>query len=176
MFGKSVHLLGILFHAAALSFFVCHGLKAPQNVAQTPQASLSVADTELIAARIETLVADALKKIRSDADSRTWHTRAIATERASQFSDLRTIEVTSTSQGYWLLEPKVMIAVDHLGGGDLRVKYSDRYEKIRIAQRMDVDVEGRQCFLLLVESVKGKAIFQFGCEKRSLDNLIVAHN
>ena len=135
-------------------------------------SSVAAIDVEAMAVRLE-------DKIERELDGyvQRYQTRQETAARDDQFDErferLQTIEITSTSRGYWLVAPKLMLAVDDLGGGDLRIKYADRFEQIRIAQRLDVEIEGDDCFLLLVESVRGKAVFQFGCDKGPVEKFAI---
>lgn len=133
----------------------------------------SSSEFALVASQLEARVAEMLEDHRGAERERRWQAKARQGKLSSRYSELRTVEVRSTSQGYWLLEPKLMIAVDHLGGGDVRATFSDRYERIRIGQRMDVSVDNQMCFFIMVESIKGKAVFQFGCEHSAIGKLAV---
>lgn len=68
-------------------------------------------------------------------------------------------------RAYPLLLPKLMMSVDMLGGGPLLVTLGDMTTLMRIGSRRDLEIDGQRCFLVLVESVRGRANFLFGCER-----------
>ena len=170
-FGKSALFLSAMLYTAALCVFGVNVI----ILRQQPPHETASSEIALVASHLETRVADMLEEYRTTERERRWQAKARQSKLSSRFSELKTVEVSSTSRGYWLLEPKLMIAVDHLGGGDLRAKFSDRYERVRVGQRMDVHVDDQACFLIMVESIKGKALFQFGCEL-SADEKLAAND
>lgn len=122
-------------------------------------------DTDAIAVGLEARLVKAFEEFEAESRFRQERRPVAKGQSGDTFHQLETIHITTSSRGYWLIAPKLMLAVEHLGGGDLRIKFADRFERIRIAERKDFQIDDCMCFLILVESVKGKAVFQFGCEK-----------
>ena len=85
------------------------------------------------------------------------------------YVDARDIEVTSAKEAYWMSEPKLMLGVRALTGGQIRVFFADQSALISVGQRVDFSFDGCDCFLLLKSSSIGKAEFRYACapEKKS---------
>ena len=156
-----MNILGISCYIASFTLLLFSSLA----VLKAPQSAPAI-ELEAIAARLENTLERKLELRAQDNQAGRQPVTTIDEQFDDRFERLQTIEITSTSRGYWLVAPKLMLAVQHLGGGDLRIKFADRYEQIRVGQRLDLRVDDCRCFLVLTESVKAKAIFQFGCEKQ----------
>lgn len=166
MFRSSI--LGMTCYAVSLVLFLFTGMSvwnAPVGANTAEPSARALVDA------FEEELSKALKAQRAQLEAQYQPVNAQRSQLSHRYDVLRTIEVTSTSQGYWLVEPKLMIAVEKLGGGDLRIKYADRFEKIRIGQRKEFRVDDCLCFLVLMKSLKGHAVFQFSCEKRPIGRL-----
>lgn len=79
------------------------------------------------------------------------------------YVDARDIEVTSAKEAYWMSEPKLMLGVRALTGGQIRVFFADQTALISVGQRVDFSYEGCDCFLMLKSSTIGKAEFRYAC-------------
>lgn len=73
------------------------------------------------------------------------------------------VNVTESDRAYWLSEPKLMLGVNRLSGGSLLISFADQQEEISIGQRIDFEVDGCDCFLLLKSSTFGQASFRYAC-------------
>ncbi len=75
----------------------------------------------------------------------------------------RTFEVNDRDVAYPLLPPKLMMSVSTFGGA-LVVNYGPARDLIQVGGRIDIRADGRDCFLVLLESRIDKAKFTFGCD------------
>ena len=77
------------------------------------------------------------------------------------------LEIDRPQTAYPIVPPKLMISVQALTGGSLITHFSDRTEIIAVGKRVDLSFSDLQCFLILLESAKSRARFDFGCEEQS---------
>ena len=78
----------------------------------------------------------------------------------------RVLEVTEPRVAHPLVEPKLMLSVEGLPGGSVIVNFADETRNIRVAQALDFEYGTCTCSLLLADSVRGRAVFHFGCRER----------
>ncbi len=97
--------------------------------------------------------------------------RYLQVQVTGDWTNIRTIKVTSNKVGYWLIEPKLMLGVAHLAGGPVDVTFADQSVRFEVGARREILFEGKTCFLLLIESRRREAVFQFHCEKPKGDML-----
>ena len=86
------------------------------------------------------------------------------------YVDAKDIVVTDVKRGYWLSEPKLMLGVRALNGGQLRVNFAHHSASIAIGQRLDFTFEDCDCFLLLKSSSFGNAEFRYACSPQTTNN------
>ncbi len=112
--------------------------------------------------RYEALLLDAKTALeRRDSDL-----QVLRAQIETGFVDIKDVSVRSTTKAYWLAEPNLMLGVNTLSGGGLLVSFGDRAEQINVGQRVDFDYDGNDCFLMLMASTYGDALFRFGCTPR----------
>ncbi|THH35156.1 hypothetical protein E4Z66_15135 [Aliishimia ponticola] len=130
----------------------------------TPPASIVAEQTNRLD-QMERQYLSRLKRYATELEMQERRVSDLRTQVETGWVASKTVEVTSTTKGFWLVEPNLMLAVHQLTGGSIRVHFADRDEKFLLAERKTFLVDGRPCYLILTESVRGKAVFQFGCEK-----------
>ncbi len=161
---SSVFLTGMALSALALlaGLFLGFGLSrsaAPEIAGGDTVLAEIRAMGERLDARLEQ--ADVLAdRLRADLD-------ALREQLAHGFVENRTIEITEARTAYALVEPKLMLSVEALSGGALIVNFGTQTRNIRVAQRLDFDHGDCNCFLLLAESERDRAVFEFGCEREN---------
>lgn len=156
-------ILGVTCYLSSLAVF-CLALFGGGNL-PLGGARASVQDLDAIKAQLQSEVTAALRANRDTIARQGRRIAAMRQQLEQGFETVRTVTVTSTSRGYWLIEPKLMLAVHNLTGSDLRVRFADRFELIRIAERKEFRVDDCLCFLILTRSTRSEAEFQFGCEQ-----------
>ncbi|MEM7509197.1 MAG: hypothetical protein AAF415_20980 [Pseudomonadota bacterium] len=81
------------------------------------------------------------------------------------YAQRRIVEIERPQVAYPLLPPKLMISVQALTGGSLITHFSDRTQIVAVGKRVDLVADGLPCFLILLESNRQGARFDFGCEE-----------
>lgn len=80
------------------------------------------------------------------------------------------LTITESQTAYPLVEPKLMISVDALHGGPVLAHFGTETHFFMVGQRVDFRVRDCYCYLLLRESVRDRAVFHFGCERKNPDS------
>lgn len=76
----------------------------------------------------------------------------------------RIVVINKVATAYSLVPPKLLMSVKSLRGGPVIAYFGDKTRFFNIGQRVDMEVGGRSCFLILLDSVRGQATFRFGCD------------
>ncbi len=76
----------------------------------------------------------------------------------------RIVVINKVATAYSLVPPKLLMSVKSLRGGPVTAYFGDKTRFFNIGQRVDLEVGGRKCFLILLDSVRGQATFRFGCD------------
>lgn len=160
-------ILGVTCYLSSLAVF-CVVLFGGGHM---PLASASVHEIDAIKAQFQSEVTAALRASRETIERQDRRITAMRQQLEKGFETVRTVTVTSTSRGFWLIEPTLMLAVHDLTGSDLRIKFADRFELIRIAERKEFRVDDCLCFLILTRSTRQEAEFQFGCARAPEEQL-----
>lgn len=111
--------------------------------------------------RIGALLRRASQRLQSQ-DARI---AALTKRLQSGYAHRRIVEIERAQVAYPLLPPKLMISVQALTGGSLITHFSDRTQIVAVGRRVDIVVDGLTCFLILLESRRRSARFDFGCEE-----------
>ncbi|MEM8977939.1 MAG: hypothetical protein AAGD04_00500 [Pseudomonadota bacterium] len=107
--------------------------------------------------------ADLLRKAKAAIDEKDHALRELRREIDTGYVVAKDIEVTDSSKALWLAEPNLMLGVQALAGGRIKVNFANRSPSISVGERIDFLFEGRACSLMLKSSVYGKAVFRFSC-------------
>ena len=79
------------------------------------------------------------------------------------FVQSRTVTVEQVERAYPLVAPKLLLSVRHLSGGAVTAQFGARSEVFQVGQTVEFKIGRCECFLVLVESISGRAVFDFGC-------------
>ncbi|MEP3637485.1 MAG: hypothetical protein ABJN14_09530 [Paracoccaceae bacterium] len=86
------------------------------------------------------------------------------------------INISDSNRAYWLSEPKLMLGVNSLSGGSLKINFADQRTMIAVGERIDFKMEDCDCFLLLKSSQFGNANFRFACTPSADSSVQAARN
>lgn len=159
--------LGALCYVASLVLMMATLYLSEADQQDSKQAAMITPDIERILERRQAAYKEAQDLVEQELEEKEEQIKVLRARVEDGMLLSRTIEVTSTSQGYWLAEPDLMLGVSNLTGGSLRVSFGDRFEGIRIAERKEIALEDKNCFLVLTESTRGSAKFWFGCRDQA---------
>ncbi|MBY8976132.1 hypothetical protein KHP62_09965 [Rhodobacteraceae bacterium NNCM2] len=76
----------------------------------------------------------------------------------------RIVVINKVATAYTLAPPKLLMSVKSLSGGAITAYFGDKTRFFNVGQRVDLSVGTRNCFLILLDSVRGQATFRFGCD------------
>lgn len=78
---------------------------------------------------------------------------------------LRKVVVDETYKAVSLIEPKLMLSVKTLSGREVVTTFGNFTHSFSVGERFDFAFEDCNCFLLLAESERDRAVFNLGCEQ-----------
>ncbi len=120
---------------------------------------------------------DVLENLRSDLDAARRDVAELETEVAALRAQVTqgfvrdlSVTISESQTAYPLVEPKLMISVTALHGGPVLAHFGTRTHHFVVGQRVDFRVKDCYCYLLLRESVRDRAVFNFGCERTDPDS------
>lgn len=88
----------------------------------------------------------------------------------------RIVVINKIATAYSLVPPKLLMSVKSLSGGAIIAYFGDKTRFFNIGQRVDLEVGGRKCFLILLDSVRGQATFRFGCDGRPAAGVVAGRD
>jgi hypothetical protein len=136
----------------------------------TPDPALSeiavLPDPEVL----QDLQAD-LNVARRDVEDLQTEVAALKAQVTQGFVRNLNVTISESQTAYPLVEPKLMISVTALQDGPVLAHFGTQTQYFLVGQRADFRVKDCYCYLLLRESVRGRAIFNFGCERTDPDKI-----
>ena len=115
---------------------------------------------------------DRLNVVEAALDSATSARRRLEVERDALEARLagdgavhRRIRIARIDEAHALLPPKLMLSVTRLGRGEASIcAGKERARSMFVGELLDLPVDGRDCWLVLLESGPEGARFVFGCD------------
>ncbi|WP_120501251.1 hypothetical protein [Roseovarius sp. EL26] len=106
---------------------------------------------------------DLLAKAKLAIESKEIALKEIREQLVVGYVVVKDFEITDNKQAHWLSEPKLMLGVSSLMGGNLIISYANNTKQISVGERIDFVVDDCDCFILLKSSAYGSATFRFAC-------------